>query len=842
MTDLPVVLVWGLKATPLLLGAWLGTALLRRTSAATRHFVWVLAIVGALALPVVTAVVPRWETPVLDWIRNADGASTEAERAEGTAGGGQVTEADWSAFQTADWSAFPAVVQEPSSTNPAPSSASDLSAPSLFALWSLGAGVVGLLVLLSFWRTQRLARRARPIAHRGVIAEAERIAAALGLRRRVALLQAPDEAMPMTWGALHPRVLLPASFAEWPADRRRAVLVHELAHVRRYDWLTQLIARAACAVYWWNPLAWVAARRLREERELACDDLVLAQGTVPSRYAGDLLEIARAFRATPATALAGVAMARRSQLAGRLLAVLDGSRVRGRVGVRPAATAATAFVAFFLPLAALATRDAATAGVEPTAVLPVASERPGAPESGPSSGSPPSSASAAVSESSAIRSAAQQARATLCDWTVRGGRRNSSSTNIDDDRMTMTIVRDDCTLKVDSDGKVTFTEDDRDIAGIGGGGFFEIEEREGRNRRRVEISAEGGGLERRWLVDGDEQPWGDPARAWLADALLVLVRRAGINAEARALRIFRQGGAEALIAEIDLLQSDYVAAQYYTVLFERADLTAAQQTRLLQNASERVSSDYELGRIMKALAARGRMEASVQRAYVQASESLDSDYEHRHALDALVKANDLDVTAMDAMLASARRLESDYERAELLVTTAARYPAGRPLPASYLTAVSDMDSDYEQRRVLDPLLTRDRLSPEDRARVLTVLTDMDSDYERAELLVSMVREAPIDDATRAAFFRAADRLDSDHERQRVLDAVIAGRPDEATTLAVIASARGINSDYSKAEVLVAVARRGLTGQVREAYLSAVDTIDSSYERDRARRAAGLRGT
>jgi beta-lactamase regulating signal transducer with metallopeptidase domain len=709
------------------------------------------------------------------------------------------------------------------------------SAPSPIRLgpttvWALGAGLIVLLIALSLWHTNRLARGARPMSHAGVLGDAERIARRLGVRRPVAILQARGDAMPMTWGALRPRVLLPAEFPAWPAARRQAVLVHELAHVKRLDWLTQLVARFACALYWWNPLAWIAARRLREERELACDDLVLAHGTMASSYAGDLLEIARAFRASPATALAGIAMARRSQLAGRLLAVLDTTRDRGPVGSRSAVTAVTTVAAVLLPLAALAARDASTPSRESAPVVTVA-------PAGPIVSAEP--AAPAVRQP-----AAQQARATLCDWSLRGGaKRSSSSTNIDDDRMIMKIVRDDCSLTVDSDGKLTFTPDDRDVASIGGGGYFEIEEREGRNRRRVEIAAEGGGLQRRWLVNGDERPYGDEARAWLADAVLVLMRRAGFNAAARALRIFEQRGAEGLMAEIDELQSDYVTAQYFSVLFAQAQLTPAQQTRLLENASHRIASDYELGRVLKALAARGPLEAAVQRAYVRAADSLDSDYEHRQALDALVKTSDLDVAALDAMLTSAQRLDSDYERAELLLTTATRYPAGRALPASYLTAVGDMDSDYERRRVLSPLLDRDRLSPGDRASVLALLVAMDSDYERAEVLVDIVRGGPLDETTRAPFFRAVGAMDSDYERQRVLQAVIAGRPDEATTLAVIASARDIDSDYSKAEVLVGVARRSLeSARVREAYLAAADTIDSSYERDRVRRAAGLRGT
>ena len=121
----------------------------------------------------------------------------------------------------------------------------------------------------------------------------ERLAQSLGIERPVTFLSGDEDAMPMACGLVRARVLLPAEADDWPIERQRVVLLHELAHVKRRDCLTQMLAHLACATYWFNPLVWLAARRLRAERERACDDLVLAAGTRGSDYADHLLDIAR---------------------------------------------------------------------------------------------------------------------------------------------------------------------------------------------------------------------------------------------------------------------------------------------------------------------------------------------------------------------------------------------------------------------------------------------------------------------------------------------------------------------------------------------------------------------
>ena len=114
----------------------------------------------------------------------------------------------------------------------------------------------------------------------------------LNLSRPVTLLETPRRAMPMTWGFRRAYILLPAEATQWSPDRQRCVLLHELAHVQRHDYLIQLLARVTCALYWFHPLAWLAANRLRIASEQACDDRVLAAGTKSSLYAEALFTLA----------------------------------------------------------------------------------------------------------------------------------------------------------------------------------------------------------------------------------------------------------------------------------------------------------------------------------------------------------------------------------------------------------------------------------------------------------------------------------------------------------------------------------------------------------------------
>ena len=154
------------------------------------------------------------------------------------------------------------------------------------------------------------------------------LARSCGLRRGADLVFGPLPGLMATWGWRRPVVMLPASAAEWSAERMRIVLLHELAHARRGDWMLQMAAEALRCVWWFNPFAWMVRARLRRESEHAADDLVLAQGVSAASCATHLVELAKEVRRHRRTWLPAPAMARPSHLERRLSAMLNPRRNR----------------------------------------------------------------------------------------------------------------------------------------------------------------------------------------------------------------------------------------------------------------------------------------------------------------------------------------------------------------------------------------------------------------------------------------------------------------------------------------------------------------------------------
>jgi len=336
---LAAVIAW--KGSLVLMAALAANVALWRAPAAVRHMVWAMALGSLLALPLLETTLPNWGATKMVYVP----AATRVPVALASVGVAAHRKAP-------------------------PGDGVSVA----FGVWLAGALACG-------WRWRRgiakVARMRRDAVilkdHEGLARE---VSANMGLHRPVQLLQSSREIVPLAAGVWRPVVALPASAPEWSRERLRVVLLHEMAHIRRRDSFTQALAELARCVYWFHPLVWLAVRRLRVERERACDDMVLRAGTSASDYASHLLGLARSLQPADFSP-AAVSMAG-AHFETRIRAILNAKTNRRAMGRASAMMACVIAAGLVLPLAAVRPQAADPGVVAGTVYDPAGARVPGA--------------------------------------------------------------------------------------------------------------------------------------------------------------------------------------------------------------------------------------------------------------------------------------------------------------------------------------------------------------------------------------------------------------------------------------------------------------------------------
>jgi beta-lactamase regulating signal transducer with metallopeptidase domain len=318
------------KVTIILGLSWMIAGVLRGQSAAQRHRVWAAGILGVLVLPLLTMLIPPRYSSALGntathWVARA-----------GVATGTLSNALPWVAVRhvPAPWySNLPYVVT---------------------LIWALGFSFLALKLLAGFVRLARICAGSRPLLGVEWTCVAAQLRESFDVKRPVRILRSTRPmCMPVAWGVLHPRIIVSSNADGWSQDRRRIVLAHELAHVGRQDWLLQMCAELLCCAYWFHPLAWIAARKLRRESEQACDDAVLNSGIPAPDYAMELLELARTLASSGRRWATALAIVCSSDLERRFKAMLNVSINRSRVSWRAKLMVAAVALCVLVPLAAI---------------------------------------------------------------------------------------------------------------------------------------------------------------------------------------------------------------------------------------------------------------------------------------------------------------------------------------------------------------------------------------------------------------------------------------------------------------------------------------------------------
>jgi beta-lactamase regulating signal transducer with metallopeptidase domain len=487
------------KASVVLLSALCAAALLARSAASIRHRLWstafalVLAVPAlAMTLPALNVPMPSVESKVFTMERQGGPSSSPADQPSSAQDRQILT------YQShnSQFVGAPKGPSWPSMVNV------------VIAIWAVGVFAALGRLGLSLFRVQRLSKDSEMLMDDEWQSAASEISARLRLVQAPRLVISDKVTSPMAGGLSRPTVFLPVSARVWEAERRDVVLTHEIAHLASRDPLRHLVARLAVALYWFHPLAWLAAHRATVSREEAADEAVLAVGTRPSAYARVLLELAESAGSgrAPLTALP---MAQRSNLEKRLMTILKNDPRRSPSSTRVSLVSAAALGLITLSVAAA--RPAAAVIDTPLTVI---ESRPSAPSSG-------TNVAAAVTPAIAAVPAESQSRdRSLNDFCRRTG--DYSSFGWNDSTMVVQTTIDGtrvCLAAVEVNDR---NDRNRPSQLLGRSPHLILSTERAGQTLHLEQTRSGGSARTVWTVNGRERAFDAAGERWRDSLLAVL--------------------------------------------------------------------------------------------------------------------------------------------------------------------------------------------------------------------------------------------------------------------------------------------------------------------------------
>jgi beta-lactamase regulating signal transducer with metallopeptidase domain len=650
------LLFFALRATILLGAAWGVTRLLRSGSAATRHLIWSVGVAGVLLLPALSLSLPT--IPLFSIQVDIEGASADPP-ALLSAPAMQPPATSVKPLQNPIAEPVLAAPQESGISNPVarsvahggPGSAVIPLSPVVGMAWLAIAFLLLARLAVANARVSAWQRAAMPVQDLRWLALLGQLTRQYGIRRPVVLLESPATDVPVTWGIVYPVILIPAEDA-WDHEQRVAVLTHELAHVKRFDALTQQLAQLAFALLWFHPLVWMAVRRMRLEREHACDDFVLTSGARASRYADDLLGLARRLSRPTAPAAAALAMARRSELEGRLLAILDPAVKRSTVRRARVALLALGVILLATPLAAFGPGFDVQVAATENVVEPVPSEPSIAAEP---SNSPALETSRVIAEPALPAAVASPAAVPL------------------------TLIES----RVDGKSQALLSPVRARNA-----------ERLIRSLRAVPDTEPQRPVELQTLIDVTKhlkRMTSDHDKGLL---LQQIARRYVRNDDLR----------EAYLDAVGSMTSDHERTNALVALLDRDSLDAGSTARVLRTAAL-MTSDMNRGLVLKRITPATFADTTVQKAYVSVLNAMTSSTERAAAIGTLLKQPNLPQSHRLALLRATTGITSSTEKANVLMLFFDRQGIADPtVRTAFYKAAETLTSDSEYRRVMAAML------------------------------------------------------------------------------------------------------------------------------------------
>lgn len=384
-------------------------------------------------------------------------------------------------------------------------------------------------------------------------------------------------------------------------------------------------------------------------------------------------------------------------------------------------------------------------------------------------------------------------------------------------------------FSLEYEGEITLSDDDKDVIAISSGGYMEIKKSAFGSRRRIFIEpGNNGQLIKKYYIGSSEEPFVNEGKAWLAEVLPDVLRSTTLGARQRVDRFYKKGGTQAVLREVDQIDSDYVKSAYIKLLLDKnpksSDLIA-----ILQVVGNDINSDHHQAQILKHNTKAFLATEASTAAYIEATGNINSDHHQSEVLKKSIRDGKISETQMKALFAITKNINSDHHKASVLNEVMKSRSLNAENIELLISACHDINSDHHKAQVLKKALATANLSKSGYQALLRSMGDINSDHHSANILLELLEKKLDSDSLEDVLQLAHENMSSDHHQAVVLKKAVQEQSMEGESLNVLLKAlQGMSSDMHQSNIFRELTKERFSNAQLARILDATKSIGSDH--------------
>ncbi|MBL3655506.1 hypothetical protein [Fulvivirga sediminis] len=383
-------------------------------------------------------------------------------------------------------------------------------------------------------------------------------------------------------------------------------------------------------------------------------------------------------------------------------------------------------------------------------------------------------------------------------------------------------------FNIEYKGTITITDDDADIKSISPGGYLEISKTTFGSKRTIQIESTSYGLKKEYYEGRKEMPFIPNGKNWLAEILPEVIRSTGIGVESRVNRFYKNGGVNAVLSEMDKMESNYVKSIYARALLEKNGLKDSELVKIAESLSSDINSDYYLAEVLRKNSHVYLLNPGTEEAYFNAIKHIGSDYYSTVVLKEALKDNQKSSATVLKIMDASKNIGSDYYQMTVLNEL-----LDDNLDEESITAIvnssKNIHSDYYQTQLLSKALKKSNISEESRNIVIDAMADVNSDYYMASVFINLLDEKQNEATNLKIISLLENKMSSDYYASNVLSKMLKTQYLSDKGIEAIAKATSnLGSSNYASSVIKTASRQNINKKSLLIMLDTAGNIGSSF--------------